>query len=131
MRMGVRCVAKNKTIVNIGHHEYTLMGEESTEYIHRVAIYVDRTMKEIMENMVSVSDTMLAMLTAINIADEHLKLLDETERLRNEAKKLGEELEALKRAGKDVKPLQVVPMAKSAPKPTPPDKKTTGGTRRD
>ena len=128
MRMGVRCVAKNKTIVNIGHHEYTLMGEESTEYIHRVAIYVDRTMKEIMDNMVSVSDTMLAMLTAINIADEHLKLLDEAERLRNETKKLREELETLKRSGK---PLQVVPMAKNAPKPTPPDKKTTGGTRRD
>ena len=121
-------MAKNKTVVNIGHHEYTLMGEESTEYIHRVAIYVDRTMKEIMANMVSVSDTMLAMLTAINIADEHIKLLDETERLRNETKKLLVEVEALKRSGK---PLSVVPIAKTAPKPTPPDKKTTGGTRRD
>ena len=107
-------MAKNKTIVNIGHHEYTLMGEESTEYIHRVAIFVDRRMREIMDNAVSVSDTMLAMLTAINIADEHIKLLDEVEQLREEAKKSRAELEALKRAGK---PLQVVPISKSASKP--------------
>lgn len=110
-------MAKNKTIVNIGHHEYTLMGEESTEYIHRVAIFVDRRMKEIMASAVSVSDTMLAMLTVINIADEHIKLLDESEQLKEEAKKARAEIEALKRAGKDMKPLQVVPMSKSAPKP--------------
>ncbi|MFZ5973923.1 MAG: cell division protein ZapA [Bacillota bacterium] len=110
-------MAKNKTIVNIGHHEYTLMGEESTEYIHRVAIFVDRRMKEIMASAVSVSDTMLAMLTAINIADEHLKLQDEAERIRSELTKAKEEIETLKRAGKDMKPLQVVPMGKTAPKP--------------
>lgn len=107
-------MAKNKTIVNIGHHEYTLIGEESTEYIHRVAIFVDRRMREIMANSVSVSDTMLAMLTAINIADEHLKLQDENARLKRELERAKEETAQLKRAQKDAKPLQVVP----APRPS-------------
>ncbi len=105
-------MAKNKTIVNIGHHEYTLMGEESTEYIHRVAIFVDKRMREIMANSVSASDTMLAMLTAINIADEHLKLQDESARLKRELERAKEEIAQLKRAQKDAKPLQVVPIAK-------------------
>lgn len=120
-------MAKNKTIVNIGHHEYTLMGEESTEYIHRVAIFVDRRMREIMATALSVSDTMLAMLTAINIADEHIKLLDEVEQLKEEVKKARAEIDSLKRPGKDAKPLQVIPMSKTAPKPPQADKHNNRG----
>ena len=107
-------MAKNKTTVTIGHQEYTLVGEESKEHIHRVARYVDSRMKEIITGAISANDTMLAMLTAVNIADVYVKLLDETVALKKELGKAQEEIAQLRRANKNTKPLQVVSNNKPA-----------------
>jgi cell division protein ZapA len=37
----------NKAVVRIGGREYTMRGFVSEEYIHKVAIYVDKKMEEI------------------------------------------------------------------------------------
>ena len=43
-------MSKIKTTVRIGGKEYTMSGNDSEEYIHRVAIYVDRKMSQVEES---------------------------------------------------------------------------------
>ncbi len=76
-------MAKTRTIVHIGGREYPIIANESAEYIHRVALYVDRRMGEISAAS-RVSANLLAVLTCINVADELLKAQDELIRVRKE-----------------------------------------------
>lgn len=80
----------NKAVVRIGGREYTMRGFVSEEYIHKVAIYVDKKMEEIEKRQPALSTTMLAVLTAINLADEIMQQREEIERLRQELKELKE-----------------------------------------
>jgi cell division protein ZapA len=59
-----------KVSVNIFGHEYTLRGEADAEYVEKVAGFVDRKMNEVAENSSAMSTTKVAILAAINIADE-------------------------------------------------------------
>ena len=72
---------KIKTVVKIAGKEYTIVGSESEEYIHRVAIYVDKKMNEIGQH-INLSTLMQAVLTAINLADVCLKQQDEITQLK-------------------------------------------------
>ena len=65
---------KTRTIVNIGGKEYAMVGTDSEEYIHRVAILVDRKMNELKNGCINLNTSDLAVLTALNIADDFLKL---------------------------------------------------------
>jgi cell division protein ZapA len=56
--------------VEIGDRPYTLKAGNNPEYIREVANFVDRKMKEIGKMAPSLQPTHLAVLTAINIADE-------------------------------------------------------------
>ncbi|MGI6706992.1 MAG: cell division protein ZapA [Clostridia bacterium] len=91
---------KVKTNVKIGGKEYTLVGRESEEYIHRVAIYVDRKMSEIEKRNNSLSTSMIAVLTAVNIADDYLKLEDQYNRLKEQNASLKAENASLKETTK-------------------------------
>ncbi|MBM7582053.1 cell division protein ZapA [Caldicoprobacter guelmensis] len=86
-------VDKTKTVVRIGGREYTIRSVESEEYIHKVAIYVDKKMEEIRQRQPNLSTTMLAMLTAINLADEVIKLQERVEKLQREISVLHSVLE--------------------------------------
>ena len=80
-----------KATVKIGGVEYTISGSgESEEYIHRVAIAVDRKFRELMQKYPGVSPDIISVLTAVNIADENIKLTDEI----NDLKKVAAELSA-------------------------------------
>lgn len=96
---------KNKVIVRIMGHEYTLRSEDTREYMQRVANVVDDRTKAIAEANKKLSTSMVAVLTALNFADDYVKLQDQHhdlhERMQNptlEVKLLREELDALKRA---------------------------------
>lgn len=78
----------NKATVRIGGREYTMKGFVSEEYIHKVAIYVDKKMEEVRERQPALSTTMLAVLTAINLADEIIQQKEEIEKLRQELEEL-------------------------------------------
>jgi len=80
----------NRVIVRIGGREYKMKGFASEEYIHKVAIYVDKKMEEIGKRQPALSTTMLAVLTAINLADEILQQKEEIERLHRELNELNE-----------------------------------------
>ncbi len=89
-------MTKNKTKVVIDNIEYRLSGFESEEYIHRVAICVDRKMADLKEQYVNLNPNTLSVLTAINVADDLLKLHDEFDSLTKENESLIEENKKLK-----------------------------------
>ncbi len=66
----------NKAIVRIMDQEYTIRSEDSREFIQKVANYVDDKMHELKESNNKLSTSALSILTAINIADDYLKIND-------------------------------------------------------
>ncbi len=65
---------KNKLTVRINHREYTITSKESREYMLRVADVVDRNMKEVTKTSPELNTTMTAVLAALNLADEYVRL---------------------------------------------------------
>ncbi|SCZ77565.1 cell division protein ZapA [Acidaminobacter hydrogenoformans] len=72
---------KNKVVVRIMGHEYTLVSEDTREYMQRVANVVDDKMKEIAAANKKLSTSMMAVLTALNVTDEYLKIAAHNEEL--------------------------------------------------
>ena len=87
---------KTRTMVKICGKEYVMAGFESEEYIHRVAIYVDRKMSELKSQYVNLNPNTLSVLTAINIADDLLKLQEQFDALSKEYTELNDEIKKLK-----------------------------------
>lgn len=90
---------KTKTTVQIGGRDYTITGEGSEDHIKRVAVYVDRKMEEL-RFATRLPQPMVAVLTAMNIADDLIKAQDENSRLRKEL--LAAKAPAGKKAAKKV-----------------------------
>jgi len=65
--------ARNVVQVQICGHTYTIKGEADQEYILKVASYVDRKMREVMEKLPVASPSKVAILASLNIADELFK----------------------------------------------------------
>lgn len=82
-------MGSNKVSVKIYGQEYVISGEKSREQIIKVAAYVDNKMHEIAGAAPSCSVGDLAVLSAVNIADEKFESSDEIEEL----KKLNAQLE--------------------------------------
>ena len=89
---------KTRTMVKIGGKEYVMAGFESEEYIHRVAIYVDRKMSELKSQYVNLNPNTLAVLTAVNVADDLLKMQEQFDELNEEYAQVAAENKRL-RAG--------------------------------
>lgn len=68
---------RTRTVVRIAGREYTLTADLPEEYIHKVAIYVDKKMNEVVRQRSNLSTAMTAVLAAINIADEVMELRGE------------------------------------------------------
>jgi len=68
---------KNKVTIKIMDRDYTLVSDDSREHMQRVANYVDDKMKETYESNKKLSTSMIGVLTALNIADELYKVLEE------------------------------------------------------
>lgn len=86
---------KNKIEVVINGKVYTLVGNESEEYIQRVALYIDKKMNEIKnaEASKTLSTSMIAILTSINVADDLFKLSESMNHLEKRMKDLEKVLE--------------------------------------
>jgi cell division protein ZapA len=93
---------KNKTVVNIFDMEFTLVGEESSEYAQRLAGYVDSKMREVSESS-GISAVASAVLTALNISDEYFKAVDAAENMRAQVKDYFDEISALKDENAELK----------------------------
>ena len=78
----------NIITVKINGLEYNLKGEESEEYLHKVAIYADRKIKGLSENNKKLSMTSAAVLSAVNITDELFKAVDKLKDIQGELESL-------------------------------------------
>lgn len=87
---------KSRTTVRIAGKEYTMMGTDTSDYIHRVALYVDRKMQEI-GVMTNLATNDLAILTSLNIADELIKSQDDNAKLRKDLAEAKQEVTRLTR----------------------------------
>ena len=72
----------NKVKIRIDGQAYTIVGERSQDEIIKAAQYVDERMQFIGRNSNLGSTTSLAVLSAVNIADEIFSIKEELEQLR-------------------------------------------------
>jgi len=85
---------KNKVIVNINGNEYIIKGEESQEEMFKIAMYVNKKIKDLTVANNKLNPTFAAVLSALNITNEFFRLRKEFEELKNSSldpiKQLGE-----------------------------------------
>jgi cell division protein ZapA len=72
---------------------YTVRGDKDPEYVRRVAEFVDRKMREISQVTDTVSTSRIAILASLNIADELMTMLEESEELKVRMRKLTQQIE--------------------------------------
>ena len=65
---------ENKVKVNIFGNNYNIQGDASSEYIAQIASYVDEKMEEVSSNLSTGNQVHIAILAALNIADEYFQL---------------------------------------------------------
>ena len=83
---------KIRTTVRVAGHNYTLASYDSQEHVQRVAKYVDRMINEL-GLVTRLSAAQVAVLAAINIADDMVKARDEVTKLKKELAELNKKLE--------------------------------------
>lgn len=88
---------KNDTKVLIGGNVYTLSGNESEEYIQRVALYINNKMEEVRrsDNGKTLNTRLQSVLLAINIADDLFKSKETINQIEAKLKAQEEKAEAL------------------------------------
>ena len=86
---------KIKTTVKIAGKEYVLATYDSQEYVQEVAAWVDRQMNELAE-ATKLPAGQLAVLTAVNAADDMMKSREENRRLKQQLDAARAEIERLK-----------------------------------
>ena len=79
---------KRSVKVEIFGHEYILKADNEDSHIQRVADFVDGKMKEVSVSTNSKSVTNIAILAALNIADEYLQIKEEREQVEAKARDL-------------------------------------------
>ena len=87
--------AKNKARVIIGGREYSIISDEKTDYIQKIAIELDSRIKELKDAYFSLSALDVSTLAALNIMDDYTHAAEEL-------KNIQEEVEGLRRALRDM-----------------------------
>lgn len=83
----------NKVTVKIFGQEYTIMGAKSREHIIRVADYVDVKMNEVSQALSAGPLSSVAVLSAVNIADDYFTQLERYEQLEASSQKAAKDAE--------------------------------------
>jgi len=78
---------KSRVTVQIMGEEFILRGSSSPEEMYNVGSYVDRLMRSLAERNLQMSRHKIAVLAALNLADELLRLKEE---MRNDSGKIKE-----------------------------------------
>lgn len=87
---------KNKVEVKIHGKDYVVKGTEPDEYIQKIALYLDKKMNQVSQHNPRLSTAMVAVLAAINIADDLFKNEEKYAKVKKELKEKTEELEKTK-----------------------------------
>lgn len=75
----------NVVTVTINGIEYNLKGEEQEEYLHRLASYVDKKIKNVLEINNKLSTSSAAILSAVNVADDMFKIKESNGKMKKES----------------------------------------------
>ena len=86
----------NTVTVKINGMEYNLKGKEDDEYLLKVSEYVDGKFKEVSSNNNKLSISSVAVLSALNIADELFKCNKEVDDLLKKKNSLEERIREIK-----------------------------------
>nr|WP_230499496.1 cell division protein ZapA [Sutcliffiella rhizosphaerae] len=78
---------KTRTTVDIYGQQYSIVGTESISHIRLVASIVDEKMREINTKNSNLDISKLAVLTAVNVVHDYIKLKDEYDTLQRDLKK--------------------------------------------
>lgn len=85
---------KSKLVrVEIFGQEYSVRGADDPAYVEKLAAYVDEQMKEVSRSSGAVDSLKIAVLAALNIADERFSLHEEVEEADSKVKAAGESAE--------------------------------------
>ena len=87
---------KIKTTVRIAGRDYAISSYDSEAYVQSVAAWVDRRMREL-NQATRLPGGQLAVLAAVNAADDMMKSREENRRLKRELEAAHDEIERLKR----------------------------------
>ena len=87
---------KIKTTVRIAGRDYAISSYDSEAYVQNVAAWVDRRMREL-NQATRLPGGQLAVLAAVNAADDMMKSREENRRLKRELEAARDEIERLKR----------------------------------
>lgn len=66
---------KHRTKVTIYGQNYTIVSKEPPEHVKKVAQFVDAKMNELKKRNANLDIARLSVLSAVNIADDYMKLL--------------------------------------------------------
>lgn len=86
-------MVKRNVEVEIFGQRYSLKSEFPEEQVKKVAAYVDGKMREVAEGTTSVDSLHIAILTALNVAQEYLREKGEKEELLQRIKDKADRLE--------------------------------------
>lgn len=84
---------KNKVSVKIYGQEYTIAGNTPRERIIKVADYVDTKMHEIAKALPTGSVSSLAVLSAVNVADDYFTIIERINSLKSQNEQLKKDSE--------------------------------------
>ncbi len=80
----------SKVKVDIFGHTYTIKGDASSGYIEELATYVNDKMEEVSLNTSNTNPSHIAILVALNIADEYFQLKNIKKDMTHEIEKKAE-----------------------------------------
>ena len=81
---------KNRVTVNILGKEYSIVSDVDPDYIRKAAGYLDSKMREVAENYPNIPESRVAVLAALNIADELFRCREFIENVSGYEQRLGE-----------------------------------------
>lgn len=82
---------KCRVTVHIMGEEFIIRGSSSSEEMYNVGRYVDSLMRSLAERNLQMSSHKIAVLAALNLAEELLRLKEEKRNISGEVKERGEE----------------------------------------
>ncbi|MEH6888629.1 cell division protein ZapA [Bacillus sp. JJ864] len=82
---------RSRINVEIYGQQYSVVGDESTSHIRIVAAIVDDKMRALNAKNPSLDTNRLAVLTAVNVVHDYIKLKEENEKLKERMRQKGME----------------------------------------
>ena len=90
-------MAVNRVSITINSRQYTVVAEESREYIERLGEHINEKVKNVLNGGQNVLGERPIVLAALNICDEYFKALESDDSVKVEIEKLNSKIDNLKK----------------------------------